>query len=144
MKNRLVRRACFFLRYLSRMRWFFYTFFLVNSTLACAQESWNDSLLADAFRRDVAAMVDSLHLEDSVKVRFYEIYNAYGERMRVAYENRTSWIALNHVYQWEVRERDTRMKEILTRDQLDYFKERQHEIEQAARARKKEASTGEH
>lgn len=83
-------------------------------------------------------MVNSLHLSDSVHVRFLEIYTEYGDLMKEAYENRTSWAALGHVYQWAVRDRDTKMKAILSPEQLYYFKKRQREIEDAARRRKKE------
>ncbi len=105
-----------------------------------AQETNNDSLLRVAFEQDVAAMVDSMQMSDSVQVRFYEIYHAYGALMKEAYENRTSWIVLNHTYQWAVRDRDSKLKAILTPEQLYYFKKRQSEIEQAARKRKRDAS----
>ena len=78
-------------------------------------------------------MVDSLAMSDSVEIVFHEIYNAYGATMKEAYENRTTWMGLNHTYQWAVRERDTRMREILDDRQFYYFKRRQKEIEQEAR-----------
>lgn len=77
--------------------------------------------------------MDSLSMSDSVKISFLEIFNEYGVTMKHAYENRTSWVGLNHTYQWAVRERDTRMREILNDNQFYYFKQRQKEIEREAR-----------
>ena len=97
----------------------------------------SDSVRSD-FQMKVEEMVDSLHLSDTTKIQFYEIYKAYGETMRVAYENKTSWIGLNHTYQWAIRERDTQMKTILSTEQLYYFKKRQREIESEARKSREE------
>ena len=114
-------------------------FCLAFSTSISAQTPTTDSLLAKFFQVDFDAMVDSLHMSDTVYVRFLEIYTEYGDLMKDAYENRTSWAALGHVWQWAVRDRDTKMKAILTSEQLYYFKKRQREIEEDARQRKKAA-----
>ncbi|GEM_PF-4674830 len=102
-----------------------------------AQTVDNDSLVRSTFQMRVEQMVDSLNMDDSTQVKFYEIYTWYGETMRDAYENRTTWIGLNHTYQWTVRERDTRMRAILNDTQFYYFKRRQKEIEQEARRNRK-------
>lgn len=86
------------------------------------------------------AMVDSLNMSDSVAYQFHEIYKVYGETMREAYENRTSWSGLNHVYQWAKNDRDSKMKSILDENQFYYFKKQQAIIESNARKRRSEAS----
>jgi hypothetical protein len=108
-------------------------FSLLITKCSLGQDEVNDSLVKSEFLSKVELMVDSLALGDSTEAQFYEIYNAYGETMRDAYENRTTWIGLNHIYQWAVRERDTRMREILNDPQFYYFKKRQKEIEREAR-----------
>lgn len=94
-----------------------------------------DSATVDQFRIEVREMIDSLNLNDTTETLFYEIYHAYGQTMKNAYENRTSWIGLNHTYQWAKRERDTQLLEILSVEQLRYFQKRQAEIERNARNR---------
>lgn len=108
--------------------------------LCCLHPSSNaqsDSVRLD-FQLKVEEMVDSLHLSDTLTVQFYKIYKTYGETMQEAYANKTSWIGLNHTYQWAIRERDTQMKAILTPEQLYYFKKRQREIESEARRNRSE------
>lgn len=95
-----------------------------------------DSATVQQFTAEVREMVDRLNLHDTTETCFFEIYHAYGQTMKNAYENRTSWIGLNHTYQWAKRERDSQLLEILSVEQLRYFQKRQAEIERNARNRK--------
>lgn len=101
------------------------------------QVETNDTLMTSQFVHDFEAMVDELEMSDSIEVAFRIIYNEYGAVMKEAYENRTTWTALGHTYEWASRDRDTKLKTILDADQLYLFKKRQKEIERAARDRKK-------
>lgn len=96
-----------------------------------------------AFIEEYNAMVDSLNMSDSIAVQFHQIYSEYGETMKEAYENRTSWTGLNHVYQWAKNERDSKMKTILDNSQFYYFKKQQAVIESNARKRKAEVKKAE-
>lgn len=89
----------------------------------------------EAFMNEYNAMVVDLAMNDSVTTEFHKIYTEYGSTMKEAYENRTSWTGLNHVYQWAKRDRDSKMKAILSIDQFDLYKERQALIESNARKR---------
>ena len=112
-------------------------FFLATGRLHAQAESI-DSVLTSQFTHDFEAMVDELEMSDSIEVAFRIIYNEYGVVMKEAYENRTTWTALGHTYEWASRDRDTKLKVILNSEQLNLFKKRQKEIERAARDRKKE------
>lgn len=117
-------------------------FFLSFSvSLGFSQDSIDVSMKSNsAFLNEYNAMVDSLNMSESVAYQFHEIYKVYGETMREAYENRTSWSGLNHVYQWAKNDRDSKMKSILDENQFYYFKKQQAIIESNARKRKSEAS----
>jgi predicted nucleic acid-binding protein len=107
-----------------------------------AQEMQIDSVNSKAFQQDFEAMVNELAMSDTVEVEFRRIYAEYGIVMKEAYENRTSWMALGHTYEWASRDRDTKLKAILTSEQLYLFKKRQKELEQAARERKRQEEQG--
>lgn len=115
---------------------FVFLFFAADSY---AQDTVIDSVQSAAFNHDFEAMVQELEMSDSVEVEFRRIYTEYGMLMKDAYENRTSWIALGHTYEWASRDRDSKLKVVLTPEQLYLFKKRQKELEQAVRARKQAA-----
>lgn len=113
----------------------FLVVFMLFSTTTSAQEVESDSLRSAAFAQDFEAMVEELAMCDSIETKFRVIYNEFGTMMKEAYENRTSWMALGHTYEWASRDRDTKLKAILSREQLYLFKKRQKELEQKAKER---------